>query len=111
VVNEIHRQFDTVSMPPVAYHWRTNGGAEVDLLLERDGTFSPIEAKYRSRLTHHDTRGLRTFIKTYPHLNVAPGLIVYAGRECYRLNHYAFALPWNAVVRAGAAQTEQRPTA
>ena len=29
------------------YHWRTYGGAEVDIIIEYDGRFYPIEVKER----------------------------------------------------------------
>ncbi|MBI3232046.1 MAG: DUF4143 domain-containing protein [Candidatus Doudnabacteria bacterium] len=41
-VNHIHQQCATLSVPPNSYHWRTSGGAEVDLILERDGKLYPI---------------------------------------------------------------------
>lgn len=97
-VNAVHRQFVTVGVPPLAYHWRTVGGAEVDLVLERDGRLYPIEVKCGTRLNGHDTRGLRAFRDTYGPERVMPGLIVYAGEECYRVNPETIALPWNASV-------------
>lgn len=99
VVNAAHRQFVVLSVPPSVYHWRTVGGAEVDLVLERDGRLYPIEAKCSARLNGHDTRGLRAFRETYGDDRVATGLIVYAGTECYRVNEHTLALPWNAVVK------------
>ena len=39
VVLDIHRNFHRLTMPPQVHHWRTLAGAEVDLLLERDGIF------------------------------------------------------------------------
>lgn len=89
-------QFVQLDAPPSAYHWRTGGGAEVDLVLERDGRLYPNEVKCKSNVTGHDTRGLRAFRDTYPHSDVMAGLIVYAGRECYRVDRHTIALPWNA---------------
>ena len=59
---------------PQLYHWRTNGGAEIDLLLEIDNIFYPIEIKCKAQLSKHDTAGIMAFIATYPHLNIAKGL-------------------------------------
>ncbi|MFC1672426.1 ATP-binding protein, partial [Planctomycetota bacterium] len=95
-VNYIHRQAARLSVAPQAYHWRTGGGAEVDLLLERDGTLYPIEIKCKSKCTGHDTKGLAAFRKTYPDARVGTGLIVYAGTECYRVDEHTIAVPWNA---------------
>ncbi len=99
VVNDILRQAITLNVPPQAYHWRTGAGAEVDLLLERDGTLYPIEVKCRSNLTKHDARGLRAFRETYRNAKIMTGLIVYAGGDCYRVDENTLALPWNVWLR------------
>ena len=96
VVQDIFGQFVQLNTPPLAYHWRSAGGAEVDLVLERDGRLYPIEVKCKTRLSGHDTRGLRTFRDTYPRQDIAMGLIVYAGDTCYRVNQDTIALPWDA---------------
>ena len=98
-VNDIHRQFVDLAVPPQAWHWRTNGGAEVDILLERDGKLYPIEVKCKTTLTKHDARGLRAFRTTYDRAHVATGLIVYAGNECYQVDENTIALPWNALFK------------
>lgn len=105
VVNDLFGQLVQLSVPPLVYHWRTAGGAEVDLVLERDGRLFPIEIKCKTRLTGHDTRGLRAFRETYPHQQVAPGLIVYAGEACYRVDAHTVAMPWNMA----SAQEPVRP--
>ena len=97
VVQDIFGQFVQLDTPPLAYHWRSAGGAEVDLVLERDGRLYPIEIKCKTRLSGHDTRGLRAFRDTYPRQDIAMGLIIYAGDTCYRVNQNTIALPWDAV--------------
>ncbi len=95
VVNEVLRQGMTLSMPPHAYHWRTGGGAEVDLIVERDGMLYPIEVKCKTNLSKHDARGLRAFRETYENARIMTGLVIYAGNECYRIDEHTIALPWN----------------
>lgn len=95
VVNSIFRQAQLLPTPPQLYHWRTAGGAEVDLIMELDGRLYPVEIKGKARLSGHDASGLRAFRQTYGQSLVGPGLVVYAGRECYRLDHDTIALPWN----------------
>ena len=95
VVADLLRHLVGLGVPPQAWHWRTNGGAEVDLVLERDGKLYPIVVKAKSRPTGHDTRGIRAFHETYGPAKVMPGLVVHAGRERYRLNDLALAIPWN----------------
>ena len=84
--------------PPNFYHWRSAGGAEVDLILERDGVFYPIEIKSSSKLSKHDTRGIISFRETYPKINIGLGLIIYTGSETYALNENVLAMPWNVCV-------------
>lgn len=50
VVAEIRKLVAAASVRANLYHWRSHGGAEVDLVLERDGTRFPIEIM----LTKHD---------------------------------------------------------
>lgn len=81
------------------YHWRTQAGAEVDLIFERDGKLFPIEIKCKGSLNKHDARGIQAFCETYSHKNIAPGVIIYAGNECYELTEHVIAVPWNAVFK------------
>lgn len=92
-VNCIHGQFATMSVPPNAYHWRTSGGAEVDLILERNGKLYPIEMKCKTNLSKSDLTGLKAFRETYQ--NVMPGLVIYGGTEPYKLDEHTTAIPWN----------------
>lgn len=88
-------QSEMMSLAPQAWHWRTVGGAEVDLVFERDGRLYPIEIKCKHALSGHDARGLLSFLATYPE-TAAPGVIVYAGSETRRLHYNVLAIPWNA---------------
>jgi hypothetical protein len=97
-VNDVRRQAVTLATAPQAYHWRTGGGAEVDMVLERDGKLYPVEVKCKTNLAKEDARGLRAFVETYPRAKVMRGLIIYAGTECYALDPHTIALPWNAVL-------------
>lgn len=81
------------------YHWRSQAGSEVDLLLEMDGKFYPIEIKCKSNPIGHDARGILAFRQSYPHLQVMPGLVLHAGTHCYRLGEHAIALPWHSLMR------------
>ncbi len=89
----------SLNVPAKAYHWRSNGGAEVDLILERDACLYPIEIKCKSQVNKHDARGIRAFKDTYPHLKFGKGVVLYAGSETYALDPETIALPWNAVIR------------
>lgn len=85
---------DALPIAPQFYHWRTNGGAEVDLIMEIDGMFYPIEIKCKTTITKHDARGIHAFRETFPQLRIQPGLIIYAGTECYPVTENVMAFPW-----------------
>lgn len=94
VVSFLLSQIALMPSAPQAWHWRAAGGAEVDLVLERDGRLYPIEVKCKHALSGHDSRGLHSFRATYPE-KAMPGVIVYAGTETYRLSEHIIAIPWN----------------
>lgn len=86
-----HLAFEAVSL----FHWRSQGGAEVDLLIEKDGQFYPIEFKTSTHPSSRDARGILEFMKTYPHLKVQKGVVVHGGRDIVPLTDYAIGVPWN----------------
>lgn len=98
VVNTISKFSATLTTVPQFYHWRTNGGAEVDLILELDAQFYPIEIKCKTTIQARDLTGINNFRKSSPHLKIMPGLLIYAGHTCYKLPNDIIALPWNAKV-------------
>lgn len=82
-------------MMPNFYHWRSLAGAEVDIIVEINGTFYPIEVKAATQVSKNDTHGIVAFKTTYSHLSIAPGIVIYAGDECYRVTEDIIAVPWN----------------
>lgn len=97
VLNALRGQFPAMGVPPDVTHWRTTGGAEVDIVLERDGKLFPIEVKCKSHPSGHDTRGLRAFRETYGTDRVGPGLVVHGGEDCWRLDENTWAVPWTRI--------------
>ena len=83
-------------MMPNFYHWRTGSGAEVDIIIELNGWLYPIEVKSATNVTGHDARGIMAFRETYPQLNIATGIILYAGDICYPVTEHVIAMPWDA---------------
>jgi len=94
-VGWVHRQVQRLPLAPILYHWRTQNGAEVDVVLDYGGKLYPIEFKASSRLSKHDSRGIRAFRETYP--QAAPGVVVYGGQTAYALSEHAVAVPWKAI--------------
>lgn len=82
-------------MMPNFYHWRTLAGAEVDIIVEIDGIFYPIEVKTAATVSKNDIRGIMAFRETYPTLRIANGIVIYTGDECYRITENTIAVPWN----------------
>lgn len=96
MVNLIQQQFATTSLAN-CYHWRSHGGAEIDLLLERDGHFFPIEIKCKSKPNKSDLSSIQMFRKTYPNLPIMPALVIHAGDESFPLEQNTLALSWKAI--------------
>jgi uncharacterized protein len=95
-VQEIIKQNAALSAPAAIYHWRSSGGAEVDVILERDGRLFPIEVKLSSAPSRKDTSGLAAFRKTYPGLSIAEGLVLAPASAFRKISDYDYVMPWNA---------------
>jgi len=95
VVNEIRKLLLWTGLPFNLYHWRSHGGAECDLIIERDGVYFPIEVKGKTMPTRGDTTGISAFRKTYPQLKIADGLVICLAESAYKLSERDFAVPWN----------------
>jgi len=83
-------------MAPAVYHFRTHAGAEIDIILEMNGTYFPIGIKCSRLLSSYDLRSFKAFKETYPDKKIAPGLIIHAGEETYLLDKDTLALSWKA---------------
>ena len=95
VVLDLLKQSQAMRQSPRAHHWRLHSGAEVDLILERDGMLIAIEAKSSSRVTRADTRGIRAFRASHPRLKHGPGIVVAAIREVTLLGDDIIAVPYD----------------
>ena len=58
--------FSSAQAPVNLYHWRAHSGAEVDLVIERDGILWPVEIKCKAKITAADVNGLSAFREAYP---------------------------------------------
>lgn len=64
------------------YFWRTNTGAEVDLLVEKHGKLlGAFEFKPAREVGGNDFSGLRSFRSDYPDV---PLTVVYRGQHAYQ---------------------------
>jgi len=94
VVGEIRRQCALLSPRPNLYHWRSHGGAELDLLLERDGRLFPVEVRAASQPRLRDCSGIAAFRRVYGSA-VGPGLVVCASDRPRRIAEDDVAIPWD----------------
>lgn len=100
VLAETRKLLSLESTQPAIYHWRTHGGAEIDILLERDGCFFPIEVKLTTRPSRKDTAGFNAFRATYPNLKIAPGLVITPAEDSgglQKISEHDYALAWQAI--------------
>ena len=79
------------------YHFRSYGGAEVDLVLEMNGMLFPIKIKAKSNPTRNDGRGIGAFRECFPKENIGPGLIICAVEKPLVLSDRLVAVPWRAI--------------
>jgi len=100
-VNSIFQMMSGMYSRPMVYHWRTYGGAEVDIVLDINGKLYPIETKFGTSLSKHDARGIMAFRETYGE-QVQHGLILYPGNSAYQLSEQVTVLPFNALMKKGS---------
>lgn len=93
VVNQIKGVLSSLSQSVSLYHWRTHAGAEVDMVIDKDGYLYPIEVKFKSVLKKEDARGIKAFFDTYPQGKVKKGVIIYPGDRCFTLDESIIAVP------------------
>ena len=96
-VLDMHQQFTQLTTPPNCYHWRTQAGAEVDLILERDGIYWPVEIKCKTNVSKSDARGIEAFKATYPGLQIGPGIILAAVEKPTLLTENILILPFDLI--------------
>ena len=95
VTGEIRKAASLMSPAPSLYHWRSAGGAEVDLVLEWDSTLYPMEIKLASAPGKRDASGLTAFSAAHPSYRLAPGLIICACASPYPITENCWAVPWD----------------
>jgi predicted AAA+ superfamily ATPase len=103
VAAEIRKMSSLLGTSPMLYHWRSHGGAEVDLILERDGILFPVEVKLTANPSRKDARGIQAFRATYRELNIAPGLVITPGsstnsKALTKISDHDYALDWSATL-------------
>ena len=65
IIENICRNLNVLGIDYNYFHYRTGGGAEVDLILEGDFGLLPIEIKYGQKVNQKNLKGINDFIKEY----------------------------------------------
>lgn len=97
VLNDLFAWRDAQIERAEIYFWRTQAGAEVDLIIETAKGILPIEIKSGTRPRIDDARHLRTFRQTQKG-NVRSGLLVHAGDRTEWIAPDVLAVPWWRII-------------
>lgn len=79
---------------PRFYFYRTQAGAEVDLLIQRGQQIWPVEIKLGIDVRHYDTVGLRHCMED---LNLNRGFVVTRDEATRSLGRGVYTLPWEGI--------------
>jgi len=74
--------------------WRTNTGAEVDVIIETPDELIPVEIKYTQKPTRSDARHVETFINLHSDM-CNRGYIICRTSMKQQISKKVTALPWN----------------
>jgi predicted AAA+ superfamily ATPase len=99
VVGEIRKQSGWTQHPAKLFHYRSQTGEEIDLLLEdKSGNIVALEIKLSQTITHRNVKsiaGLRDLLGD----RFVRGAVIYSGRETLPLGDRLIALPVETVFR------------
>jgi hypothetical protein len=96
VLGEVRKQASVMEMPPNLFHWRSHGGAEVDVVLEYSGRLFPIEITLRSNPGRDKAGAMRAFRDAYPGVAADRGLIIAPVEQPYAVDEGTWVVPWDA---------------
>ena len=97
MVSEIRKRASLLAGSTAFWHWRSAGGAEVDLLLDREGILYPFEIKLTAHPSRHDASGLAAFRRAYPEVRIGKGAILCSVERPFWVTEDVAALPWNLI--------------
>jgi hypothetical protein len=92
VIEQLRRQSVLMEPAPRLYYWRTQAGAEVDLVLELGGRLSPIEIKHSAEIGAMEIRGLKQFLLDFS-AQATTGVVLYRGKEIRRVESNIWLVP------------------
>lgn len=98
VLEELIRRAKLRWPAPGCYFWRTQAGAEADLLIENGRTRMAIEIKSSASLPSKSLLGIRQCMKD---LGLRSGFVVYRGDRVLRVAPGLSAIPWSQLEKKG----------
>jgi uncharacterized protein len=97
VIMEIIKAIGVSKIQPRPYHYRTNTGVEIDLVLEApDGSLVAVEIKAFSTVTAKDFKGIRALADA-TNERFCRGILVYTGNDIVPFGENLFAMPIQAL--------------
>ncbi len=97
VAMEIIKQAGPSESQPQFFHFRTQNGREVDLVLETpDGRIAGLETKASATVTADDFKGLRHLAEV-AHSKFVRGIVFYSGENVVPFGEKLFAVPLRAL--------------
>ena len=94
VIEELGALASQQLVRPELFFWRTQAGAEVDLLIVEGKRILPVEIKLGAAVNHYAAAGLRQCMKD---LGLRRGWLVTSGRERRRLSAAIEIIPWDEI--------------
>ncbi|MEA4855377.1 ATP-binding protein [Solidesulfovibrio sp.] len=93
VAGELLKQSSWTEHPVSLYHYRSQSGEEVDVILEdRAGHVAAVEVKLAAGVASHDIKGLVSLRDALGN-HFARGVVVYTGQEVIPMGDRIFAIP------------------
>lgn len=93
VVGELLKQSSWTEHPVALYHYRSQSGEEVDVVMEdRADRVAAVEVKLAATVASHDTKGLASLRDALGDQFVS-GVVVYTGQEVIPMGDRIFAVP------------------
>lgn len=94
IISEAWKTFCNLGRKPTAYFWRSQGGLEVDLILQAQGKFWPIEIKLTATPGTGHLTSLNRFKELAGNEAAEQGVIVCRVGKRRPLPNNNLALPW-----------------
>jgi hypothetical protein len=95
MVMEAVKYFTNAGLKPALWYWRSHDGLEVDLILQKNATFVPIEIKLTATPTTAHLDGLKRFRALAGEKICEPGILVCRVPDRQPLPYGITALPWH----------------